>query len=150
MGLLFLLIQTDGFQTWLARRLTAYISYETDSKITVGRVSLRFFSSAVLHEVYVEDQQQDTLFWFDELAVAIDDISTENRRIDIGKLTLEDGYFQLLHKKGSPHDNLYFLLDYFSSTDTTPSGSAPWKISVKEVELDGFRFTYHEIGRAHV
>ena len=113
-------------------------------------ISLRFFSSAVLHEVYVEDQQQDTLFWFDELAVAIDDISTENRRIDIGKLTLEDGYFQLLHKKGSPHDNLYFLLDYFSSTDTTPSGSAPWKISVKEVELDGFRFTYHEIGRAHV
>lgn len=144
MGLLFLLIQTDGFQTWLARRLTAYISSETNSKITVGRVSLRFFSSAVLHEVYVEDQQKDTLFWFDELAVAIDDISTEKRQLDIRKLTLEDGYFQLLHTKGKPHDNLYFLLDYFSSADTTPSGSAPWKISVKEVELDGFRFTYHD------
>jgi hypothetical protein len=148
--MLFLAVQTDGFQTWLANRLTAYLSAETNSKITVGRVSIRFFTSASLREVYVESPAKDTLFYFDEIGVRIDDISTKDKRLAIGKLTLTNGFFNLINQKGQEHDNLYFLTSYFSSGDTTDTTASPWKIKLKELELDNFRFVYHDYNEAPI
>lgn len=148
--MLFLAVQTDGFQTWLANRLTAYISAETNSRITVGRVSIRFFTSAVLKDVYVESPAKDTLFYFQEIGVRVDDISTKEKRLAVGKLKLTDGFFNLIQQKGQEHDNLYFLTEYFSSTDTTDTTSSPWKITLKEIELDNFRFVYHDHNEAPI
>lgn len=42
--------------------------------------------------------------------------------------------------RGEEHDNLYFLLDYFSSNDTT--ASKPWKLSVDQLKLDNLHFRH--------
>ena len=147
-GTLFVAIQTDGFQTWLAQRLTAFISSETNSNITIGRVSLRFFTSAVLKDVYVEAPGKDTLFYFKEVGVHVDELSSDTKKLVIGKVTLNEGFFNLVHQNGAAHDNLYFLTEYFASSDTTDTTSSPWSIAVKEVELDNFRFKYHDYNDA--
>ncbi|MEY4593953.1 MAG: hypothetical protein RIQ47_363, partial [Bacteroidota bacterium] len=148
--MLFLAVQTDSFQTWLANRLTSYISSQTNSHISVGRVSIRFFTSAVLKEVYVESPAKDTLFYFDEIGVRVDDLSTKNKRLAVGKVKLTNGFFNLIQQKGQEHDNLYFLTEYFSSGDTTDTTASPWKITVKEIELDNFRFVYHDHNEAPI
>ncbi|MFM9028098.1 MAG: hypothetical protein ACKOQ6_08880, partial [Bacteroidota bacterium] len=132
----------------MARIATRYLSSELDAKVTVERVSIKFFNRAALRGVYVEDTKGDTIFWFDELVVDVSDISTAERRLEVSKLTLHDSYFNLMHRKGEEHDNLYFLLDYFSSGDTTRTDTSAWKITADELELDGFRFRYDDWNEA--
>ena len=139
-GLLFGAIHLDSVQTFLAKRLTSYFSKELKTHVHINGVSIRFVKSIVLEGFYVEDQQGDTLVYTDELKIAIDDLSTKDHLLDIGKLTLSKGQFNLIHHKGEKHDNLHFITEYFSSTDTSSQGKS-WTIKLKNVELKdvGFR-----------
>ncbi|MFM2206636.1 MAG: hypothetical protein RL213_611 [Bacteroidota bacterium] len=137
-------MQTDGFQTFLARRLTAYLSSEIGNRITIGKVSIRFFQSAVLKEVMVEDLHGDTLFSFQEVGVSLNDLSTKKKVLDISTLTLRNGSFHLIHAKGEAHDNLHYFLDYFSSSDTADTVSSPWKITASSLELKDCSFLYDD------
>ena len=144
MGLLFGLLQTDEFQTWLARRVTSYLSGELNAKVKVQRVSIRFFNKVVLGDVFVADTKGDSLFYFNELSVDIKDLSFEKKNLDISKITLHDGYFNLIHSKGELHDNLFFLTDYFSSKDSTVKDTSKWNLKLRNIELKNFRFHYDD------
>ncbi|MBK6445575.1 MAG: hypothetical protein IPF81_09805 [Bacteroidetes bacterium] len=112
---MFLALQFDSSQTWIARRLASYLSGELHTKITIDRVSIQFVQSVNLEGVYIEDQQQDTLLYAKKISLTFKDLSTEKRILAIDKLSLDNTFFRLVHYKGKEHDNLYFLLSYFSS-----------------------------------
>ncbi|HRH65984.1 MAG TPA: hypothetical protein PLU53_06790, partial [Bacteroidia bacterium] len=134
-------MQFDSSQTWLANRLAAYLSGQLNTRISIERVSIQFVQSVHLKGVYIEDQHKDTLLYAQSLSVSLNDLSTEKKVLAINKLTLEDAHFRLVHYKGEVHDNLYFLLDYFSSPTTVADTSAPWKLSLASLELRNVRFT---------
>jgi hypothetical protein len=142
-GILFGAVHLDSVQTFLARRLTAYLSSELNTTVNVEKVSIKFIKSVVLKGFYVQDLHGDTLLYSDELNVSINDISTKDHKLEIGKLTLLNGDFNLKQYKGEKHDNLNFISEYFSSDDTS-TASAPWKIKVVDVVLNNVHFT-HEI-----
>ncbi|HRU62280.1 MAG TPA: hypothetical protein P5565_12490, partial [Bacteroidia bacterium] len=60
--------------------------------------------------------------------------------MSIGTLRLSRTDFNLMEYRGEEHDNLYFLLDYFSSNDTT--ASKPWKLTVDQLKLDNLHFRH--------
>ncbi|MBP6401750.1 MAG: hypothetical protein KA492_04410, partial [Bacteroidia bacterium] len=107
---MFLALQFDSSQTWIARRLASYLSGELHTKITIDRVSIQFVQSVNLEGVYIEDQQQDTLLYAKKISLTFKDLSTEKRILAIDKLSLDNTFFRLVHYKGKEHDNLYFLL----------------------------------------
>lgn len=139
LGSFFLAIQIGSVQTWLAKRLTAYLSTELNATVSIERVKIRFIKSVVLEKLFVADQHGDTLIYADEFVASIDNFSSNDRVVDIGKVTLADGQFNLIHYRGEPHDNLYFLTDYFSTPDTTSTGR-PWKFTVDAFDLKNMQF----------
>ena len=138
-GIIFGALHIDSVQTFLAKRLTAYISEQLKTKVTIDRVSIRFVKSVNLKGFYVEDLHGDTLVYADELNVSISELSTKNHQLDIGRLLLKKGLFNLKHYKGEVHDNLHFISEYFASSDTTTS-STPWNIKIEDLALRDFRF----------
>lgn len=139
---MFLALQFDSSQTWIARRLASYLSGELHTKITIDRVSIQFVQSVNLEGVYIEDQQQDTLLYAKKISLTFKDLSTEKRILAIDKLSLDNTFFRLVHYKGKEHDNLYFLLSYFSSPTPVVSDTSlvPWKLSISSLSLKNVRF----------
>jgi hypothetical protein len=141
-GLFFIALTLESVQTYIAKRLTNYISEELKTTVRIERVNIRFLKSIILEELYVEDLHGDTLIYTSELKVWINDISTKNRKLEIGKLTLHKGNFKSIHYRGEEHNNLHFLTAYFSSNDTTTSSGKPWDIRLSGISLREFSYTY--------
>lgn len=134
----FCILQVDTVQTWLGRVATAYLSSELDAEISVERISFRLVKSVVLKGVLIKDQHNDTLVYSKEINVSISKFSTKSHHITVNNLLVSNGDFNLNRYKGEQHDNLFFLTNYFSSTDTTKG--TPWNLVVKNVELENLHF----------
>ena len=78
-GLLFGAIHLDMVQTFVAKRLTSYLSNQLKTTVHINHVSIHFVKSVVLEGFYVEDQHGDTLMYVDELKIAINELSTKNK-----------------------------------------------------------------------
>ena len=129
----------------MGRRVTAYLSDELNTRVNVERVSIQFVRSVVLKGLYIEDKQGDTLLYAGELSIAINDISTKDQSLKLGRVILRNGQFNLVHYKGEEHDNLYFLTEYLASEPTADtSQSAPWLIRIADIAFDNVGFK-HEI-----
>ena len=135
---IFLILKVDAVQTWLGRAFTTYLSSELNAEISIDRVSFRLVKSIVLKGVLVKDLHGDTLIYASEINVAISKFSTKERQLSISNLLLSNGTFNLNRYKGEENDNLNFLIDYFSSTDT--SSSAPWALNVKNLVFENMHF----------
>jgi hypothetical protein len=140
-GSLLVAIQIDAVQTFVSKRLAAYLSGQLHTRVAIEGVSIRFVKSIVLRGFYVEDLHGDTLIYTGELTASIDNISTAFRELEVSRIVLKKGQFNLVHYRGEEHDNLHFITEYFSSADTTPAGPA-WKVKVNDLSLRDFHFRH--------
>jgi len=60
---LFILLQTEKFQTWAAQKLTTYLSEELQATVSIEKVSVSFIRNVTLHGVLLKDKHQDTLIY---------------------------------------------------------------------------------------
>jgi len=137
------LIQFSFFQTWLAGHLTKYLSEELQTTIRVDKVHINFLSGFTLTGVYVEDQHKDTLLFANSIGFTVRNFSSANRKLTVKKINLNTATFHLNQYAGEEHDNLFFLLNYFSGADSTmDSTSAPWDIRFDKIDLVNVSFKH--------
>ncbi|WP_419801709.1 translocation/assembly module TamB domain-containing protein [Mucilaginibacter sp.] len=146
LGLLLFSFQFKPVQTWAAKKAAHYLSKELQTTVSVKSLYLKPFSSVVLEDLFVLDQQKDTLLRVPMLDVQLSGFSVFNsipeRKIDFKKITLNNGSFYL-KKLRDKNSNLKFILDYFNS-DTTKvkHKSKPWTINFEQIGLNNFHFRY--------
>ncbi|WP_454801597.1 translocation/assembly module TamB domain-containing protein [Mucilaginibacter phyllosphaerae] len=140
-----LLFQYKPVQTWAAKKATAYLSKELGTTVDIKGLYIKPFSSVVLEGLYILDKQQDTLLSTPKLAVELSGFSIFNsikkKRIDFASIQLDNGSFYLKKQKDST-TNLKFVLDYFSSGDTTKTKSKPWTLTFEKIAINNFHFRY--------
>ena len=134
-------IQTYGFQTWLAKRASNYLSSELNNTVEVKAVKLEFFSKAQLKGVTILDRHLDTLLNGD-LLVNIKKFSYRQKKINFGKITLKNVTSKLIRYKGDSTFNYQFLVDYFDSGKADTSTSQPWNVQFGDLILDNVSFVY--------
>ena len=146
LGLLLFSFQFKPVQTWAAKKAAHYLSKELQTTVSVKSLYLKPFSSVVLEDLFVLDQQKDTLMRVPMLDVQLSGFSVFNsipeRKIDFKNITLNNGSFYL-KKLRDKNSNLKFILDYFNS-DTTKvkHKSKPWTINFEQIGLNNFHFRY--------
>ncbi|WP_183564718.1 translocation/assembly module TamB domain-containing protein [Mucilaginibacter sp. SP1R1] len=146
LSILLLAFQFKPVQTWAAKQATEYLSTELHTKIDIKSLYIRPFTSVVLEDLYVLDKNKDTLLSTPKLAVDIDGFSLlssiKKRVINLESIELDNGSFYLKKQKDST-TNLKFIIDYFSSDDTTQkTTSKPWTINFDKVAISNFHFRY--------
>ncbi|RYU87285.1 translocation/assembly module TamB [Mucilaginibacter terrigena] len=144
-SILLLLFQYKPVQTWAAKKATAYLSKELNTRVDIKSLYIKPFSSVVLEGLYILDKQQDTLLSTPKLSVELSGFSIFNsikkKKIDFASIQLDNGSFYLKKLKDST-TNLQFVLDYFNSGDTTKTKSKPWSLTFEKISINNFHFKY--------
>lgn len=145
LSIILLLFQYKPVQTWAAKKVAASLSKSLKTKVSIAGLYIKPFSAVVLDSLYVLDRKQDTLLSTPKLTVDISGFSLfssiKQRELDLSLVQLDNGSAYLKKQKDST-SNLKFILDYFSSPDTSKTPSKPWKIDFEKVVINNFHFRY--------
>jgi len=140
---LYFAIQTYGFQTWLGKRASNYLSSELNSKIQIDAVNLEFFSKANLKGVIILDKRQDTILNGD-LLVDIKNFSYQKQHLVLKNITLHKVTSKLIMYKSDSVFNYQFLADYFDSGIKDTTKKQGWDVKFGEIFLDDVAFVYRK------
>ncbi len=148
-SLLLLAFQYKPVQTWAAKKATAYLSEELQTKIGIKSLYIKPFTTVTLEGFYVLDRQNDTLLSTPELNVELNRFSIFNsikeRYIDFSSIELNNASAYLKKQKDST-SNLQFIVDYFSGGDTTKT-SKPWTLNFERIAINNMRLRYKNMLR---
>ncbi len=143
-------LQYRPVQTYLAKKAAAYLSRELHTTITLEGLYFRPFSSLVLHGLYVEDLNGDTLLFAKEMAASVNLQRLRAGDVVVRHVKLTDGQFFL--KRQADETNLSFILDYFRVKPVEDASTPPKKgitLAVNSVELDNITFGYRNGNNRH-
>ncbi len=145
--LLFLLfiiaLQTAPVQNYIAQKLSQQLSNNLDTKIYVDRVRIRVPRSIYLDGLYIEDQQQDTLWYSETLALELDMFGLIRNKLNIHYFSLENVTANVYRLEPGGKFNFDFILAAF--TDEEPPEDVPgkepgkpWNIVIDRISLKNF------------
>ncbi|GAA4339280.1 hypothetical protein GCM10023149_49880 [Mucilaginibacter gynuensis] len=144
-SVLLVAFQYKPVQTWAAKKATAYLSEELHTKVDIKSLYIKPFTSVVLEGLYVLDKQKDTLLSTPKLTVELNGFSIfssiKKRYIDFESIQLDNGSFYLKKQKDST-TNLKFIIDYFSSADTTKKAGKPWTLDFRKIAINNLHVRY--------
>ena len=144
-SILLLMFQYKPVQTWAAKYAAGYLSDKLKTKIAIKGLYIKPFTSIVMDSLLVLDKQNDTLLHTPKLTVELNGfslISSINQQIiDFKLIQLDNGSIYLKNQKDST-SNVKFIIDYFSSTDTTKTVSKPWKTVFEQIAINNLHFRF--------
>ncbi len=143
---LFFIFQMHSVQTWMGKKVSTYLSKELKTTISVKAVKINFFKTVDLEGIYAEDMHHDTLMFGNKLSVEIKLLSIGEKEIDLDLTKLEGITCKLQKYKGEKDLNFQFLIDYFASSNPSPTDTSGvnFKIKYGDLSLSNLRFVYHD------
>ncbi len=137
--LLYGVLHFSPVQTWLVKKVSANLSEKLHTKVTVDNVDFRFFNKLLIKGVMVEDLKKDTLLYAGIISGTANDWFIFKEKITIENIGLENAIVNM-NRRDSVW-NYQFLINYFSSTDTTKKGTSnKTDIDLKELHLTNVKF----------
>jgi hypothetical protein len=133
------LIQLPAVQNFLVKKVTAVLSDNLKTKVSVKHVDFSLFNKMLIEGVLVEDRKKDTLLYAGTAKVNITDWFFVKDKATLQYLGLSNTVVNL--KRTDSVWNYQFLVDYFSSPKNP--NAKPKKgieIDFKGVELENIRF----------
>lgn len=138
-------LRSSRVQTYLAGRLTHYLSGELNAYVLVKGVDISWFLDLELEGLYISDQRHDTLLYAKNISFDLNKLQYRKRIISFNTIMLEDATIRLHRCQSDSLFNISFLLDYLSSTDTTPAPPGKkWKATIKGIEIRNSRFSLED------
>lgn len=123
-------------QHFLANKLSVYFSKKTGVETSVKKVYLDFTGKIVLKNVYIEDQNNDTLLFAEQLKGRVSLLKLLDKSVDINYASADNAVLNIKRNSNSPIFNYQFLLDAFKK-DT--SGAQTFGFNLNQADL----FTLH-------
>ncbi len=121
-------------QNYAAQKGASYLSNTLGTRVDIGKFTTDWRNALVLKEVYVEDQQQDTLWYSQHLGVDIKLFSLLKGEVNIGKVDLQQATLNL-HIRPDSSSNFDFVMEAFA-TDTTAAQPADTTAGALAINLD--------------
>jgi hypothetical protein len=145
LGSLYFALQTEGFQTWAADKVTSYLSKELNANIKIDKVKISFINRVELGGVYISDQQKDTLLFGETISLKVSNFSWEKKQLKIDQITLNQIKLKCLKKDNESDFNFQYLIDYFSPKNSLVKDtiSPTWKVDFDVLNLRNVDFVYH-------
>jgi hypothetical protein len=137
------LLQRPGVQTYVVNRVLDRIEKQHQTKANVERIHLKFPTSLVLNEFYLEDQAGDTLIYAEKLHANFSFLQPFKRMVHISKVTL-DGATLNLSKAENEDFNFGFLFKNKtkSKRKNVKKSAQPFDFDAYSVELNNTKVTF--------
>lgn len=138
-GMLLLLIRSSKVQTAMLNVVAHEVSRGIQAEVRIGKADYRLFNKVILEDIYIGDQQGDTLLYTKGIDAEFDFRGFFQHRIIFRKAALQDAFINI-YTLDSTRKNYTFLQDIFTATqkDSLPI------VEVKGIELQNIRFRYDD------
>jgi len=133
----YVLLQHKGIQNRLTTYFMSLISENLNTKCTIGEVDLAFPYRLRLKNIYIEDQNQDTLLFSRSLTIGVSRINPVKKVIKVNAINLNEAYFRLSSDSANLL-NIEFILQRIRG-NSAKSGSG-WSVALNNIKLKQSRF----------
>jgi hypothetical protein len=149
-----LLLNIPAVQTAITARISQFVSEKTKSEFKVGAVKIALPKTVHLSDVFIADQQQDTLLFLGSLKINVELMQLLRQELRVKTISLDDLVANVKREPDNQNFNYQFIVDAFATGDETDDtkpadNSSSWKINVKTINLNGlhilFRDDYEEL-----
>jgi hypothetical protein len=140
--LVWVLIQTEPVQNFIVRKVTAQLSKDLKTEVSVQHVSFTLFNRMNLDNTLIRDQNKDTLLFAGALKVRITDWFFLRKNIELHYIGLQNAVVYASRKDSVW--NYQFLIDHFFLLykDTTKSSLS---LNFRKLDLRNIRFVQNDL-----
>lgn len=143
LGLSVLFLKSGRIQTAAVRLATDELSRGLNTQVSIGSVQYDFPMRITLKDIYIEDQQKDTLLYIKDFYTRFSPLALRNQHLRFPAIelnTIRANIYQL----PSGDYNYQFLIDAFASQDTT---TKPFDLHVelRHIKLANAHFTFDTV-----
>ncbi len=143
-GSITIVLASGKIQTAIAHRVAYQLSQKMETDVQIESVKYYFPARVVARGIYIEDKQQDTLAYIDNLYVHFRPLALLNDEIRFSHVHVRDVVAKL-YKVGEDGEwNYRFLVDAFATDQEEENKPMEKSISVKDIQLDGVRVQYED------
>ncbi|PLX18464.1 MAG: hypothetical protein C0599_12270 [Salinivirgaceae bacterium] len=138
---------SSTFQTYITNYVASYLEKMTNSKIEIGHIYFKPFRSIELKEVYLSDDNQDTLIYLDRLETAINWIDLDNTHIWLSSVEVDSAKVYFI-ADSTGELNLTRFLDKIVGPDTTSvdTSSGEFVLGINKLDVKKTRFRIKSYG----
>ena len=138
-------LQFPSGQDFVARRAEGYLRDKLHTEVRLGRFRTDFRHAINFDDVYLADQQRDTLLSVGHLGVSVDIFALLKKKINVSDVELENGRVRLTRTEPDSVNNYDFIVKAFTDptapVDTTSSGL---KYDIGKVHVANLLFTQQD------
>lgn len=136
-------------QKYAANFAISTLQPKLNTEIKLDKIRIKFFNSVEIGGLYVEDQNKDTLLYFDNLSVQVRIGELLHNRLSVRSVQLDNLTASINRDTPESPFNFQFIIDAFASTDTVkkPPSENPLEISINNLVINNgtLRYDIHSV-----
>ncbi|MEP6951518.1 MAG: AsmA family protein, partial [Ginsengibacter sp.] len=142
-----ILIQTPPVQNFARKKIVSYLENKLKTKVSIGKLDVKFPTALSLQDVYIEARDKDTLLYGGEIKVDISMFKLLKSDIEIQEIALNNITAKVKRLPPDSTFNFQFILDAFISNSTKPSSpkdTASMKMNIDRILVNNTRIVYKD------
>lgn len=140
-------IQLPSVQNFAKNKVIAYLEDKLKTKVEIEELRISFPKTIVLKNIYLEDQDKDTLLYGNTVLVDISMFQLLNKTVDVSRIQLHDIRANIYRKGTDTAFNFSYIIDAFAANEeiAKPSdSSSSFSFKPGTVELEEIRVAYKD------
>jgi hypothetical protein len=133
-------LNSSYVQNEIRKKVVSSLSEKLGTRLEIAKLSFRPFSHFLLRDVYLEDQQKDTLLYVHEVNVGLNFWQLFFNKVSVNSARLNNFTFHL-KSDTLGHTNLDFVIKAFAPANGKTSKSK-MEFHIKTLQLGDGRFTF--------
>lgn len=141
-----LALRSPSVQTWAVGKVTKILSEQLKTEVRVGEVDIEFFKTAVLRNIFIADQQKDTLLLAQALKINIGLLDLFGSEIYLNSAEINGARVKLYRNAADSVFNYQFIVDAFAPDSTKQDTSAGFTFGIGKLALNDVNFDMWDQG----
>ena len=139
------LLYLPPLQNWITGKVEQLLTEKLSTKVEVGAIHLNFVAQMVVRNLYVEDQQQDTLWSSESIHLRIPVYPLFKKQLLLHNVALRGikGKY-VIYNTQSDSTNLDFILRTFDNNEEKSDGDSGWQVDAAAISLNDVDLLYDD------
>jgi hypothetical protein len=137
-----LMLLIPSVQKFAVNQATNWLTAKTHMHAEVGSVRISFPKTIQIGDIYLEDQQEDTLLFCEMFSLNADILPLIVQKINIDELLLKGLKSRIYKNPGVNSYNFSPLLEAFTAEEKSKKKSTSWQIGFDELNLQDIDLSY--------
>ncbi|MDH8701007.1 autotransporter translocation and assembly factor TamB [Dysgonomonadaceae bacterium PH5-43] len=134
------LLQVPYFQRKISEEISDYLQEKIETEVSIEQISFQPFNKLILKNIFIEDQDGDTLFSAKRVACGFDLLPLFRKKFHFSSAQLYTFKLHLKKESDNAPLNLQYIIDAFKSD--SESSSSPIDVNIKTISLGHGTFSY--------